>query len=193
MNLVRTALCLSLLTLVSGCFSTTIRNGRPAAPATVAYDARWHHGAIAGMAEISGPYDLSEICPQGWAEIQTQTSFLNWVASWVSLYTPQTIAVRCATDGSSPGAAAQSTAPVATAQPSSAATPTAHPVPPAQSNAGAAPPVAQPQALQPAAQHAPQDAPAQAPQPTPASTSGAATAPQPGTDAPPATSPTPAP
>jgi Bor protein len=97
-NSKRSLLTVSLLgLLVSGCFTTVIRSGQPVSPATVAYDARWHHGILWGIAELSGPYDLSQACPQGWAEIETETSFLNFLLSAItsSLYSSQTVSVRC--------------------------------------------------------------------------------------------------
>lgn len=83
--------------LFTGCFETTIHNGRPAAEATIDHDERWHHGVVFGVGEISGPYDLREECPQGWAEIKTETSFTNVVAEVfsASAYTPQTVTLRC--------------------------------------------------------------------------------------------------
>lgn len=85
--------------LLAGCHTTTIRNGNvPAARPTVEYDEKWHHGLVFGIAEVSGPYDLQKICPNGWAEIETQTSFLNGLVDAITwgLYSPQTVTVKCA-------------------------------------------------------------------------------------------------
>lgn len=85
----------------------------PAQPkASVAYDEGWHHGAVLGIAEISGPYDLQEICPDGWASISTKTSFVNGFVELVtgSVYNPQTVTVVCAVHA--PKATAALTAPV---------------------------------------------------------------------------------
>jgi hypothetical protein len=92
-----TLIGLSVSILASGCYTTIIRNGKTPNPPTVAYDARWHHGILWGIAELSGPYDLSQICPQGWAEIKTETSFLNGLLSSItnSIYSSQTLWVRC--------------------------------------------------------------------------------------------------
>ena len=56
------------------------------------------HGAIYGIAELSGPYDLSKACPGGWAEVKTETSFLNGLADRITygIYNPQTVTVKCA-------------------------------------------------------------------------------------------------
>lgn len=86
------------LAFATSCYTTTVRSGKPAADATAEYDGKWHSGLVFGLAELSGPYDLSEICPNGWAEISTETSFVNGLVGAVtdSIYTPQTVTVRCA-------------------------------------------------------------------------------------------------
>ena len=119
MNRNRLLLCAALL--MPGCYTTTIHSGLPASPATVAYDQRWHHGLFAGIAELSAPYDLSQICPQGWAELETEQSFVNGVLALIgSGYTPQTVTIRCA--------ALPATAAAAIQQPA-APPPTASPLP----------------------------------------------------------------
>jgi hypothetical protein len=97
MKSLQLALSLLLVALSTGCYTTTIISGKPASPATVAYNARWHHGVVFGMGEVSGPYNLQEICPQGWAEIETEQSFVNSIVSMITdtLYTPQSVTIRC--------------------------------------------------------------------------------------------------
>jgi hypothetical protein len=84
--------------LLSGCYTTTLSSGKPAAPASVEYDEKWHHGMAWGIAELSGPYDLEKVCPNGWSEIKTETSFANGFVQAVTngIYSPQTVSVRCA-------------------------------------------------------------------------------------------------
>jgi hypothetical protein len=81
-----------------GCYTTTVSSGRPAAKAGIEYDEKWHHGVVFGMAELSGPHNLEKICPDGWSEITTETSFLNGFVDAVTsgVYNPQNITVRCA-------------------------------------------------------------------------------------------------
>jgi hypothetical protein len=89
---------------VAGCYATTIRSGlTPESKPRIENDARWHHGLVLGIAELSGPYDLTQMCPKGWAEISTRTSFLNGIVDAITsgLYNPQTITVRCAAPASS--------------------------------------------------------------------------------------------
>jgi hypothetical protein len=82
---------------LSGCYSTTIKNGKPVGEAPLEGDHRWHHGFVGGTSEASGPYQLSKICPEGWAEIETETSFSNGLLDVVTfgLYNPQTVEVKC--------------------------------------------------------------------------------------------------
>jgi len=94
-------LCTVVLALgltTAGCFTTHVRSGLPEGHAPVEGRERWHSGFVLGVAEASGPYDLAHLCPQGWAEITTETSFWNGVVDLVTsgIYNPQTITVRCA-------------------------------------------------------------------------------------------------
>lgn len=93
----------ALAAALSGCFTTTVSSGKPPARAAIQYDEKWHHGLVWGIAEVSGPYDLEAICPGGWAEIKTETSFLNGLVEAVTsgIYSPQTVSVRCAAGASS--------------------------------------------------------------------------------------------
>jgi hypothetical protein len=83
-----------------GCYTTTVTSGKPAARATVAYDEKWHSGVVIGIAELSGPHDLEQICPHGWSEITTETSFLNGFVDLATsgIYNPQNVTVRCSSE-----------------------------------------------------------------------------------------------
>ncbi len=89
---------LILALCATGCFRTTIKNGRPMGHAPIEYDNKWHGGMVYGIAELSGPYDLSKVCPQGWAAVHTETSFLNGLVEVVTfnIYTPQSVTITCA-------------------------------------------------------------------------------------------------
>jgi hypothetical protein len=89
---------LILALCATGCFRTTIKNGLQMDYAPIEYDNKWHSGLVYGIAELSGPYDLSKVCPQGWAAIHTETSFLNGLvqALTAQIYSPQSITVTCA-------------------------------------------------------------------------------------------------
>lgn len=97
-------LALGLLT-TTGCFTSHVRSGLPVGQAPVEGRERWHSGFVLGVAEASGPYDLAHMCPQGWAEITTETSFWNGLVDMVTsgIYNPQTITVRCAALPPPPG------------------------------------------------------------------------------------------
>ncbi len=92
----------------NGCYSTTIKNGKPVGEAPIEADNRWHHGFVGGTEEASGPYRLKQLCPEGWAEIETHTSFGNGLLDAVTfgLYNPQTIDVKCAAKAEPPKTAA---------------------------------------------------------------------------------------
>ena len=90
--------CLSaLIASSSACYTTTLRSGLPANPARIENDHRWHHGVIWGIAELSGPYNLKQICPNGWGEVKTETSFVNGLLNYITsgVYAPQTVTIRC--------------------------------------------------------------------------------------------------
>jgi hypothetical protein len=110
-----------------GCYTTTVSSGKPAARASVAYDEKWHSGVVYGIAELSGPHDLEAICPHGWSEIKTETSFLNGFVDAVTygIYNPQNITVRCALP--SQAVAAKPAPPKPSPAPSEPATPPAPP------------------------------------------------------------------
>lgn len=82
----------------TGCWRMTVRNDKPVGETPIEYDGKWHSGLVFGLAELSGPYDLSKICPRGWSEIHTETTFVNGLVQAVTsnIYSPQTVTVRCA-------------------------------------------------------------------------------------------------
>jgi hypothetical protein len=86
-----------LLLALSGCFRTTVKNREPVSAARTRTDDRWHHGLVFGLAELSGPYDLSKVCPRGWTEIHTETPFLQGLVTALTLnvYAPQRVTIRC--------------------------------------------------------------------------------------------------
>ena len=86
-----------LLLALSGCFRTTVKNGEPVSAGPIEWNDRWHHGLVFGLAELSGPYDLSRLCPRGWAEIHTETPLLQGLVTVLTLnvYAPQSVTIRC--------------------------------------------------------------------------------------------------
>lgn len=109
------ALALAIGVVSTGCWATTVRNGRPPGQTPFGYDEKWHSGFIFGIAEMSGPYNLAEICPGGWSEIRTETSVWNAIVNFVTrdIYTTQTIGITCAQVPRTPPATAPSPPPIA--------------------------------------------------------------------------------
>ena len=88
---------LACIAALPGCYSTVVRSGAPAGVTPVEANERWHSGFVFGIAEASGPYDLQKVCPGGWAEVRTETSFWNGLVgafTW-GLYNPQTTTIVC--------------------------------------------------------------------------------------------------
>jgi hypothetical protein len=83
----------------SACYRMHLRNGdAPIGRAPIEHDEKWHSGLVYGIAELSGPYDLKRVCPGGWSQVSTHTSFLNGLAGGVTygIYSPQTVTIQCA-------------------------------------------------------------------------------------------------
>lgn len=100
----RLALPLLALTL-AGCF--TIRYERRAAPEAGAPRERWHHGLVGGLIDASGPVELDQACPDGFARVENEVTFFNWVGQvltgagglWLAnanVWAPSTVRVTCA-------------------------------------------------------------------------------------------------
>jgi hypothetical protein len=111
MNAIKAVGLVVLVISSSACFTTTLRSGKPANAPRLENDRRWHHGVIWGIAELSGPYDLKKICPNGWAEVTTETSFLNGLLTSLtsSVYTPQSVTIRCSGEEAEPSEEAEET------------------------------------------------------------------------------------
>jgi len=127
----RGGLALALGILLAGCWATTIRSGAPPGQVPFGYEEKWHSGFVFGIAEMSGPYNLAELCPGGWAEVRTETSIWNALVNAVTrdLYSTQTIGIVCAQSAAPP-------APAPAAPPPPVETPAAEP----PTDIGAAPP-----------------------------------------------------
>jgi hypothetical protein len=82
--------------LCSGCYRLTVITGAP--PATQVVDKPWQNSFVYGLVP---PPELNtkEQCPQGFAVVQTERSFLNGLVGAItySIYTPMHAKVTCAT------------------------------------------------------------------------------------------------
>lgn len=105
--MIRPLLAVAALLVLPGCFRIQyVTREQPAPSAT---DESWHHGLAWGIAEISDPVDLPHICPDGYARVDSRTTFLNGFvqAFTASIYSPQTVTVTCrpGPDGQTPQSA----------------------------------------------------------------------------------------
>ena len=79
----------------AGCYHATINTGRQPSGQTI--EVPWAHSFIYGLVPPS-TVEAAQQCPNGVARVETQHSFLNGLASFLTfaLYTPITIEVQCA-------------------------------------------------------------------------------------------------
>ncbi|HMA96016.1 MAG TPA: hypothetical protein VKP30_25190 [Polyangiaceae bacterium] len=91
-------MCLLALLALSGCFRTSIRSGKAPGLAPTAWEERWNHGLFWGQIDSHGPAVANQICPAGWAEIDTSLDPMQTVIAVATLgiYTPTTVSVVCA-------------------------------------------------------------------------------------------------
>jgi hypothetical protein len=82
--------------LAASCYPTTIRSGRPALPSSETE--YWHHAFVFGLVEASGPYQLHQICPEGWSEFYSEMTSFQAILRVVTLglYAPAEVHVVCA-------------------------------------------------------------------------------------------------
>ena len=110
-TVLRALLLAGAVTAGAGCYTTRVHSGMPGSmPAPMATE-RWHHTLVVGVAEISDPIDLEALCPQGWASIHEEYTFLNGLAAGVTsqIYTPRVYTVTCS--GGAPAASPPAVAP----------------------------------------------------------------------------------
>lgn len=87
-------LALSTLTL-GGCYRVTVITGAPPAPQVI--DKPWQNSFVYGL--VPPPeIDAKPTCPQGFAEVVTERSFLNGLVGAItsSIFTPMHAKVTCA-------------------------------------------------------------------------------------------------
>lgn len=79
----------------SGCYHATINTGRQ--PSGQMIERKWAHSFLYGLVPPS-TVETAQQCPNGVARVETQLSFLNQVANFITLgiYSPMTIQVQCA-------------------------------------------------------------------------------------------------
>ncbi|HTP51039.1 MAG TPA: hypothetical protein VMK42_10100 [Anaeromyxobacteraceae bacterium] len=85
----------ALLLLATGCFHVNYVTTKPQAPAP-AYDG-WHSDVVWGLVEVSDPVDVPKLCPNGFARIESQLTFVQGLVQYltIGLYNPQNVTVTC--------------------------------------------------------------------------------------------------
>lgn len=107
MNALRPSSACHLLLCASlsvACAATTVRSGKPPGLAANGYDHRWHPAFVFGAISFRDRYDLSRICPTGWAEVRLEPDPFTALAGLVTLfmYSPSRLTIVCATDSIAP-------------------------------------------------------------------------------------------
>jgi hypothetical protein len=94
---------LSAFVLTAGCYKAVVETGRPSSGVIVQNE--WAASFIAGLVPPSVVNTASQ-CPNGVSRVETQHSFLNMLAAFVTfqIYSPMTITVTCATGGTASAA-----------------------------------------------------------------------------------------
>jgi hypothetical protein len=91
---------LVMVLVTSACFHQVVQTGR--APSQTIVDKPWVTTWLWGLVAAE-PIDVRRECPSGTAIIETETSFMNGLASVVTLgiFTPQHVRVTCASRSAS--------------------------------------------------------------------------------------------
>jgi len=86
------------LLLTGGCYHATITTG--AQPSNQVIEKAWAHSFLWGLVPPSTVETASK-CPHGVAQVETQMSFLNLLANFITggIYSPMEITVTCAATG----------------------------------------------------------------------------------------------
>lgn len=87
----------------AGCFRTQIINGDAVATVPAPnFDEKWNHNGIIGLVNFSGSHDVRQICPDGWARMETKRNVLAGIVGFVIgqtpigwIYTPQNVSLYC--------------------------------------------------------------------------------------------------
>ena len=85
---------------LSGCYSAQVTTDKQ--PSGQVIEKGWATGFVAGLATPGAKIDAAQQCPNGVAMVETEVSFLNQLATAVTLnlYSPMSVTVTCAAGGS---------------------------------------------------------------------------------------------
>ncbi len=103
-----------LLPALAGCYS--IRYHRRVDADEAATTSTWHHGAISGVVDLTGPMPVDQGCPGGAAAVENEVTFVNGLLQLLtggrllSLWDPSTVRVSCVRPGARPAIPASAAA-----------------------------------------------------------------------------------
>jgi len=85
---------------LSGCYSAQVTTDKQ--PSGEVIEKKWATGFVAGLATPGAKIDAAQQCSNGVAMVETEVSFLNQLATFVTfnLYSPMSVTVTCASGGS---------------------------------------------------------------------------------------------
>jgi hypothetical protein len=90
----------ALLSMMGGCYHVQIISGKPAGAPAPGYDERFDFGLVAGIIEIGGPYNLDQICPQGWASAESKFTFVSGIINiLLPIGSVQSVRITCTGGG----------------------------------------------------------------------------------------------
>ena len=97
----KSALVVCAVLCSSGCATTIVRSGRPPLDAPPAYEERWHSAFLWGSIPGGAPYDLAQICPNGWSQVTLARDPFTMLAGVITLfvYSPARVTIVCAVPG----------------------------------------------------------------------------------------------
>ncbi len=80
---------------LTGCFHIRYVNDQPAAPDPAV--TTWHHNVVFGLIEVSPPEDVTRACPQGYAMVKSEQSFVAGLVNTVTfgIYNPTDVLIYC--------------------------------------------------------------------------------------------------
>jgi hypothetical protein len=81
--------------MLTGCFHIRYVNDQPATPDPAA--TTWHHNVVFGLVEVSPPEDVNKACPQGYAAVKSEQSFVAGLVNilTIGLYNPTDVLIYC--------------------------------------------------------------------------------------------------
>ena len=88
------ALGLAAALLGTGCFNHLLYDSQAIPEAEPVY-ARWQHHLLLGLATLSPPVDIRELCPYGVAQAENYITFANFLVTFftIGLYSPSYLEV----------------------------------------------------------------------------------------------------